>query len=295
VECGPVGRDRCVGCEITGESLISVDCIQTCSERGQKLVRKFKRPCGATGLSSTGGGRRLGSHRPPKEGFFSMRHRLSFLMPSPAMAIAVAALIAACSGLAAAATSSSPVIRACANKKTGALRLASKCRRSERSMNWNKEGAQGPRGLTGATGSPGATGATGGAGQTGPQGPGAKQIVSSVTGPRTSFPIATVGPWTVRMECTVGVSVNIVGPGSYYDTTVTGEPGISTPTTTHINNGAMGESGVTANTVGANMQLSFDVQLISGATMYELRLQMTETGSGISNPCTVTGSAIPVN
>jgi hypothetical protein len=205
------------------------------------------------------------------------------------MAIAVVALIAACSGLAAAATSSSPVIRACANKRTGALRLASKCRRSERSISWNKPGAQGPRGLTGATG------ATGGAGQAGPQGPGAKQIVSSVTGPRTSFPIATVGPWTVRMECGVGVSVNIVGPGHYYDTTVTGEPGISTPTATHVNNGAMGEGGVTANTAAANMQLSFDVQLTSGATMYELWLQMTETGSGISNPCTVTGSAIAVD
>jgi hypothetical protein len=96
------------------------------------------------------------------------------------------------------------------------------------------------------------------------------------------------------MECTVGVSVNILGPGNYYDTTVTGAPGISNPTTTHINNGAMGEAGVTAST-SANTQLSADVQLTSGATMYELRLQMATTGSGISNPCTVTGSAIPVN
>jgi hypothetical protein len=96
------------------------------------------------------------------------------------------------------------------------------------------------------------------------------------------------------MECTFDVSVNIVGPGHYYATTVTGEPGISTPTVTHINNGAMGEAGVTANTPGANIQESFDVQLISGATMDEVRLQMTETGSGSSNPCTVTGSATPV-
>lgn len=118
--------------------------------------------------------------------------------------------------------------------------------------------------------------------------------MSSVVGPRTAFPIATVGPWTVLMECTVGVSVNILGPGNYYDTTVTGAPGISNPTTTHINNGAMGEAGVTAST-SANTQLSADVQLTSGATMYELRLQMATTGSGISNPCTVTGSAIPVN
>jgi hypothetical protein len=139
----------------------------------------------------------------------------------------------------------------------------------------------------------GAAGAAGGPGQTGPPGPGAKQITSSVAGPRTPFPIATVGPWTVLLECGAGVSVNILGPGNYYDTTVAGAPGISTPTTTHINNGTMGDAGVTANT-GANTQMSADVQLISAATMYELHLQMTVTGSGEGN-CTVAGSAIPVN
>ena len=209
------------------------------------------------------------------------------------MAVAFTVLVAVSGGLAVAATSAGgPVIGACANKKTGALRLASKCRRNERAIRWNQTGPQGPGGPAGPAG---ANGTSGGAGQTGPQGPGAKQIVSGVTGPRTAFPIATVGPWTVMMECTIGVSVTIVGPGHYYDTTVTGEPGISTPTTTHINNGAMGEAGVTANTPGFNTQLSADVQLTSGATMYELRLQMTTTGSGPSNPCTVTGSAIPIN
>jgi hypothetical protein len=56
----------------------------------------------------------------------------------------------------------------------------------------------------------------------------------------------------------------------------------------------MGEAGVTAG-ANANMQTSADIQLVSGSTMYELRLQMTETGSGASNPCTVTGSAIPAS
>jgi len=223
-----------------------------------------------------------------------MRRKLSFPMPSPAMAVAFAALLATCSGLAVAASPKSPVIRACANKKTGALRLAGSCRRSERSVSWNQTGTPGAGGAAGPVGATGQAGASGGPGLTGPQGPGATQIVSSVTGPRTSFQIATVGPWTVRMECTVGVAVNIVGPGHFYETTIAGEPGISTPTTTHVNNGAMGEAGVTANTPGANMQMFFEVQLISGATMYEVRLQMTETGSGPSNPCTVTGSATPI-
>ena len=48
-----------------------------------------------------------------------MRRRLSFSTSSTAMAVAVAALLAACTGLAVAASSSSPVIRACADKKTG--------------------------------------------------------------------------------------------------------------------------------------------------------------------------------
>jgi hypothetical protein len=221
-----------------------------------------------------------------------MRRILFSLLPSPAMAVALAVLVAVSGGLAIAATSpSGPVIRACANKKTGALRLASKCHRNERSIRWNQIGPQGPAGLAGPTG---ASGASGAAGQTGPQGPGAISIVSNVTGPRTRFPIATVGPWTVYTECTSSVSVNILGPGHYYDTTITGEPGISTPTATHINNGAMGEAGVTANTSGSNQQLFADIQLTSGATIYEVRLQMIETGSGFSNPCTVTGSAIPV-
>jgi hypothetical protein len=96
--------------------------------------------------------------------------RLSFLKPSPALAVAVAALIAACSGLAVAATSGSPVIRACANKKTGALRLASKCRRSERSLSWNQNGLQGAPGLPGAPGKEGTPGKEGPAGKEGIKG-----------------------------------------------------------------------------------------------------------------------------
>jgi hypothetical protein len=93
-----------------------------------------------------------------------------YLAGSPALAFALLALVAASSGLAVAATSSSgPVIRACAKKKGGALRLASKCRRSERAVSWSQagpRGLQGLRGLTGAAGAAGATGPQGGAGLT---------------------------------------------------------------------------------------------------------------------------------
>jgi hypothetical protein len=89
------------------------------------------------------------------------------------MAVAFAALLAACGGLAVAATSSTPIIRACTNKRTGALRVARKCHRNERGLTWNVTGPvglQGPRGFTGRTGAAGATGTPGATGGTGPKG-----------------------------------------------------------------------------------------------------------------------------
>ena len=117
-----------------------------------------------------------------------MRRVLSSLKPSPAMAVALVALLVASAGWAIAATSQSPVIRACANKKTGALRLASKCRRKERFIFWNQTGPaglQGPRGSKGASGASGAQGAKGTNGTNGTNGlNGATNItVKTATGP----------------------------------------------------------------------------------------------------------------
>jgi hypothetical protein len=121
-----------------------------------------------------------------------MFRRLSFLIPSPAMGVAVAALIAACCGLAVAASSSSPTIRACANKKTGALRLANKCRKGERAVSWSRTGPQGVAGLAGAKG---ATGTEGPKGPEGAQGPGATSFTSPPLphGTVTYVTLATVG------------------------------------------------------------------------------------------------------
>jgi hypothetical protein len=98
------------------------------------------------------------------------------------MAVALVALLVASTGWAIAATSQSPVIRACANKKTGALRLASKCRRSERRVSWN---VQGPAGLRGPAGRPGTNGANGARGANGTNGlnGGTKITVKTATGP----------------------------------------------------------------------------------------------------------------
>jgi hypothetical protein len=109
-----------------------------------------------------------------------MRRRESFPLPSPAWAVALVAVIAASAGIAAAASSAGgPLIHACANKRTGALRLATRCKRNERHVDWEEIGPVGPKGSRGSTGSRGAAGATGATGATGvtgpvgPRGPGA--------------------------------------------------------------------------------------------------------------------------
>lgn len=67
-------------------------------------------------------------------------------------------------GVAVAQASTGTTIKACANKSNGALRLASKCRTSEKRVTWGAvgpQGPQGPQGVPGQQGSQGLTGATG--------------------------------------------------------------------------------------------------------------------------------------
>ena len=90
----------------------------------------------------------------------------------PAIAVAAACLLAVGAGWAiAASTTSSATLRACASKSNGALRLAARCKSSERRVSWNTVGPQGPRGLQGIQGAKGDTGAAGAAGAAGPAGP----------------------------------------------------------------------------------------------------------------------------
>ena len=64
------------------------------------------------------------------------------------------------------ANANSTTIVACANKKTGALRIAYKaCSKKENNVTWGVTGPQGATGATGATGGTGPQGATGVAGQ----------------------------------------------------------------------------------------------------------------------------------
>lgn len=77
------------------------------------------------------------------------------------LAVAVAGALGAGGGWALGA-SSNAVIRACAIKKTGALRLANKCHgRTERAVAWNQSGTPGPQGVPGSQGAKGDTGPAG--------------------------------------------------------------------------------------------------------------------------------------
>jgi hypothetical protein len=80
--------------------------------------------------------------------------------PSAVVLAAVVVLVLAVGGLAVAAVSSSPAqIKACASKKTGALRVIAKgkCTKSEKAVAWQKQGVAGPAGAAGAAGPAGAT------------------------------------------------------------------------------------------------------------------------------------------
>jgi hypothetical protein len=88
----------------------------------------------------------------------------------PSFAAVAACVLAIGAGWAiAASTTSSATLRACANEKTGALRLAGRCTKSERRVSWNTVGPRGSRGIQGIQGVKGAKGETGAKGESGAQ------------------------------------------------------------------------------------------------------------------------------
>jgi hypothetical protein len=85
--------------------------------------------------------------------------------PSPALIVAVIALVAAVGGFAVAAVPDEQGrITSCYAKKSGKLRVlvrGTACRRSEKRLRWNQAGPAGPAGAAGAAGAVGPAGATG--------------------------------------------------------------------------------------------------------------------------------------
>lgn len=87
------------------------------------------------------------------------------------------------------ASSDSNEISGCVNKKTGVLRISSKCSSAEKMITWNKVGPQGLQGIPGVKGD---TGLQGMKGDTGPQGEPGLQGVKGDTGPQGQSGNSTV-------------------------------------------------------------------------------------------------------
>jgi hypothetical protein len=103
-----------------------------------------------------------------------MRSRIRSISPTVVIAAVAAAVVT--SGLAfAAIPSRNGTITACANKKTGALRVVDadkrqRCRRTERRITWNQRGVPGAKGDPGVPGAAGPKGDRGEAGASGTAG-----------------------------------------------------------------------------------------------------------------------------
>src|SRR5947209_14378681 len=127
--------------------------------------------------------------------------------PSPALAVSVLALFAALGGTGFAASNRSGVAQRRADAAGAALSQTKVKKLIASYLHAHPHpGPQGARGAAGTAGTPGATGPAGGTGPAGPQGPGAIRISSNAVSPRTRFPVATVGPWTVSFTCNVGAT-----------------------------------------------------------------------------------------
>ena len=132
----------------------------------------------------------------------------------PVLAVAAACLLAIGGGWAIAASrTSSATLRACASKSTGILRLATRCKRSERRVSWNTVGPRGPRGRQGIEGAKGDTGSTGATGATGATGtPGVQGLPGTA---RAYGRVDPIGGLT-RSKNVAGVTHPLGGAGGVY-------------------------------------------------------------------------------
>ena len=99
-----------------------------------------------------------------------LMRRIAHFRPSPAMVVAIIALLVALGGVAAASIpGKGGVINACYLKTGGSLRVfdtskpgaSGRCHQNERTLTWNRQGPQGIRGQQGIQGVKGNTGAPG--------------------------------------------------------------------------------------------------------------------------------------
>jgi hypothetical protein len=109
--------------------------------------------------------------------------------------------------------STSAAVHACVNKKTGLVRIVAACRRGERSMSWNTEGARGASGAPGEAGPRGAAGTAGAAGAKGDTGAQGAAGPAGAAGPQG--PAGPAGPSLPSLESLNSVGCHLAGaPGT---------------------------------------------------------------------------------
>ena len=113
-----------------------------------------------------------------------------FARPAAIVAVCVGGAAVAGGGWALAAPGGG-VIHGCANKKTGALRLARICKKGENVVAWN---VQGPAGAPGASGPQGPAGAQGAQGLKGPAGLQGEPGPTAAGFASTEIPVSIVSP-----------------------------------------------------------------------------------------------------
>lgn len=110
------------------------------------------------------------------------------------------------------------VVKACAKKSTGELRLVTsrkKCRANERFVKWNVKGPTGPNGPTGSTGPAGSAGPAGSTGPTGPTGPSGAPGSNGAPGPSHTYS-ANSGAPIIELTSAATDVVQVTVPAGKY-------------------------------------------------------------------------------
>jgi hypothetical protein len=212
------------------------------------------------------------------------------------VAVGAAVLVAGGTIAYSAVTATSNTIEACYSKSTGDVRIASKCKKGELPISWNKQGATGvagPAGAPGAAGTQGPQGAQGAQGNTGAQGSSGSPGAVGATGPTGSAtgptgPTGSTGP--------IGGTGNTGPQGTTGNTGPTGVTGNTGPTGAAGGaTGVTGPTGPTGNTGPTGAQGPVGAAGVTGTTGSTGATGATGNGVGtlfyVSNTVSVNGNS----
>ncbi len=154
--------------------------------------------------------------------------------------LAALVLLAFATMVAAPSAGHAATIKACQNKKNGKLRIAKKCKKSEKKISWNTNGPKGDKGDGGANGAAGANGTNGTNGAPGtPGAPGQPQAIRSFAASQagqgnedqnTNVPLFTADGVSYSFHCQFALILNIASlradapSGSAYSQGTLGRP-----------------------------------------------------------------------